>query len=868
VASFQGNNQTSGIPPDPCIAVGPNHIMHLVNSSFRISDKRGNTIKTINASSWYSSVLSNNGAFDPRVFYDSYAQRWVMVWDSENDAAQTGYFLVSVSDDDNPIGTWFNWALPSNRYGSTLSGTWQDHETAGYDSRAYYITGRHFGFVSGYFGNAVRILPKAQFLGPTPGPISWWDFWALRDNFGLDVDQIRPSLMLSEPNEFYLVGPPSVTSGSYFALFRITNPLGTPAIACAHIPVVAWSDAPNAGQLGGGTGIETGGSNVFHEPVYRDSSLWVTHSVNNGGYAAVRYLRINPTTNTAVEDVAFGAFGFWYFYPALAVDKDKNLAITFSRSGDTQYTGAYFTWRLNTDPPGLRPAETMRAGAGNYVVLGEGRNRWGDYMGAALDPADQNNIWMFTEYAAATNNFGNWVHGVRLVPYSGSRVFLDRTSIDYGLLEVGNASDTVAVTLFNTGSSTLIVSSIARTQSQYTLLNVPSLPANLGSFDSLRFRVVFTPTAHALITDSITIVSNDATNPTTKIPLRAKGIIIGRAQVAKMYSTSSLTAPPSQLYTINASTGVPTAVGPTGVTEIHTLTIRPTTQELYGTFAGASSCTIYRMSNGFGDALPVRTFPVGNMRAIAFNRGDSLYGATTGGRLYRLNLVTGDTLPIGGATSIFYSGLAFNPVTKKLYASTRAPLSGRDNIYTINTLTGAATLVGAAGFSSRIIPGLTFNATGTLYGITGSGSQIIELITIDTATAVGTLIGSTGITGLHSLALRTDSLTTGVDEGTTAGIPTSFILDQNYPNPFNPTTQIRYGLPRQSRITMTIYNVLGQEIAQLYEGEQTAGFHTLFWNGLNGAGVAASSGIYLYRLEASGANGAGVTRSRKMMLLK
>ncbi|MEK9138269.1 MAG: hypothetical protein AAB393_14180, partial [Bacteroidota bacterium] len=126
LASFQGNNQTSGFPPDPHLAVGPNHIIQVVNSSFRISDKAGATIKTIGANTWFQSVLPNSGPFDPKVQYDHHANRWVMVWDNQNDATQTAYFLVSVSDDDNPIGIWFNCALPSNVYGSTQSGTWQD----------------------------------------------------------------------------------------------------------------------------------------------------------------------------------------------------------------------------------------------------------------------------------------------------------------------------------------------------------------------------------------------------------------------------------------------------------------------------------------------------------------------------------------------------------------------------------------------------------------------------------------------------------------------------------------------------------------------------------------------------------------------
>jgi len=306
IASFAGNNVTNGFPPDPYMAVGPNHIIQVINSSFRISDKAGNTLKTIQADAWYQTALANPGAFDPKVLYDHHAHRWFMVWDNENSSTLTAYFLVSISDDDNPLGIWFNWAIPANVYGSTNSGTWQDYPGLGYDSQAYYITGRHFGFVSGYFGNAVRIIPKAQLLGSTPGSLTWTDMWNLHDLSGRDMDGVRPAYVYSFPNEYYLAGPPSLSGGSYFDVFRITNPTGTPSISCTAVPVTAWSEAQNAGQLGGGTLIETGGSRLRQEPIYRDSSLWMVHSIFNGGYSAVRYVRINTVTNMAVEDVAAG----------------------------------------------------------------------------------------------------------------------------------------------------------------------------------------------------------------------------------------------------------------------------------------------------------------------------------------------------------------------------------------------------------------------------------------------------------------------------------------------------------------------------------------------------------------------------------
>ena len=75
-------------------------------------------------------------------------------------------------------------------------------------------------------------------------------------------------------------------------------------------------------------------------------------------------------------------------------------------------------------------------------------------------------------------------------------------------------------------------------------------------------------------------------------------------------------------------------------------------------------------------------------------------------------------------------------------------------------------------------------------------------------------------------------------------IPQSFELSQNYPNPFNPTTVIRYGLPEAAKVRLTVYNVLGEQIAELLNEERGAGYHEV---NFNASGIA--SGVYYYRIE-------------------
>lgn len=95
-------------------------------------------------------------------------------------------------------------------------------------------------------------------------------------------------------------------------------------------------------------------------------------------------------------------------------------------------------------------------------------------------------------------------------------------------------------------------------------------------------------------------------------------------------------------------------------------------------------------------------------------------------------------------------------------------------------------------------------------------------------------------------------------------LPLDFSLDQNYPNPFNPQTSIRYSLAESRPVTLTIYNILGQEVRTLIHHEvRDAGVFTIVWNGDNNAGLRVASGIYLYRFVAG-----DFVKTRKLMLLR
>ncbi|MCH7947914.1 MAG: T9SS type A sorting domain-containing protein [candidate division Zixibacteria bacterium] len=108
---------------------------------------------------------------------------------------------------------------------------------------------------------------------------------------------------------------------------------------------------------------------------------------------------------------------------------------------------------------------------------------------------------------------------------------------------------------------------------------------------------------------------------------------------------------------------------------------------------------------------------------------------------------------------------------------------------------------------------------------------------------------------------------TAVDESITDILPTSFKLDQNYPNPFNPSTSIWFDLPARAKVTLTVFNLLGQEVSTLVDEDLPAGRHLSIWDGHSDNGVSVASGIYFYKLIAESGDNQFV-ETKKMMLLK
>ena len=94
-------------------------------------------------------------------------------------------------------------------------------------------------------------------------------------------------------------------------------------------------------------------------------------------------------------------------------------------------------------------------------------------------------------------------------------------------------------------------------------------------------------------------------------------------------------------------------------------------------------------------------------------------------------------------------------------------------------------------------------------------------------------------------------------------IPDNYTLNQNYPNPFNPKTLIEYGLPIESNVNISIYDMLGRKVVTLVNGSVAAGYHNIVWDGLDKNSINVSSGVYFYKIIAN-----DFVEIKKMLLIR
>lgn len=415
--NFAGISYTTWYPPDPIMAVGPSHVLVMVNSSLAIYNKTGGAaVSTSTLATWFSNVSPGTTMiFDPKCAYDQWNQRYIIVVLALNKDTSQSYYLISASQTNSATGLWWNWKLDAKKNGSADTNFWADYPGLGFDSSstgAVYITSNQFTWAGAFQYSKLRILKKSELYAGSS--LHWYDFWDYKNTDNTAVFTWQPVHTMSSTTGEWIVNTVSRSSGNGVTLWKVTNPTSeTPTLTrSGKVSVRAYSAPPDGKQKGGTTLIDTGDCRLYNA-VYQSGQVYTTTTEaykwgDTSTESAIRYLKINTSTKKTVLDKTYGGNEAYYSYPAITVDSSDNIYLVFSRYSSKEYGCVRFSGRKTTDTK-MQGSASLKAGEAYYVLKDDSdRNRWGDYSGIARDPSN-GYIWFYGEYAKPSNQWGTWI---------------------------------------------------------------------------------------------------------------------------------------------------------------------------------------------------------------------------------------------------------------------------------------------------------------------------------------------------------------------------------------------------------------------------------------------------------------------------
>jgi putative Ig domain-containing protein len=416
-----GDNGTV-IPPDTGGAVGPANLVVALNSQIEIQTRAGTLISSVGLLNFWSS-LNVGSVTDPRVIYDPYGQRWIIISAADPETTASAV-LIGASHNSDPTAGWNLYRVPVDPMGLR----WGDFPTLGFNKNWIVVGINMFTIVGNFYEFAnLYVFDKANLYAGGSGL-----FTLLQDDTGGFA--MNPALTY-DPNlsTLYLLESWSSANG-LLRMSTITGAVGSEvltiavALPAASEPWQAVEPTTNfAPQLGSAKDIDTDDDRLDWT-VYRNGSLWTAQTIflpaaGTPNRCSVQWWQIDTKAGDLggiqqrgrIDDPTATQF---FAYPSIGVNRENDALVGYSQFSAAQYAGAAFSMRMTTDAPGtLRAGTVLKAGESPYFKdLGTGDNRWGDFSSTVVDPLDDLTLWTLQEYAAINNNWGTWWGEVSIGP--------------------------------------------------------------------------------------------------------------------------------------------------------------------------------------------------------------------------------------------------------------------------------------------------------------------------------------------------------------------------------------------------------------------------------------------------------------------
>lgn len=410
------------IPPDTMGAIGPDHVVEMLNGVFAVYDKTDGSLisRTSLRTFWTVTVgltvpqnnvcqmgtcaqsgddctsdpCPNNFVFDPRIVYDVASDRWIA---STIDAFNGNNVYVARTDGDDPTGDW-----DGVRYVADTVGTaeFHDYDTLAVDADGVYICTQDFG---GGGNESCYSIPKADILAAAPTAANITRFeatpaglpgvngaWQAALDFG--ASDMRAALLGSTGGMLIRTDilNADTAAASLGASRAITGDPGHAPAPAARQPHPSGRTIENVNPRFVGNVFELG------------DSLWAAHAVaGTGSNSAIRWYEIDEVTDTVIQSGLIEDTSEDYHEPSIAVNEFGKVMVGYTCSGPSLNPSSCVSVG-ETDGVGVTTFEArmvLQSGDGYYFRdANKGRNRWGDYSATVIDPVDSCSFWTFQEF--------------------------------------------------------------------------------------------------------------------------------------------------------------------------------------------------------------------------------------------------------------------------------------------------------------------------------------------------------------------------------------------------------------------------------------------------------------------------------------
>ena len=360
-------------------------------------------------------ILPDEFAFDPRVLYDPFSDRWLATGAYKLDNPETT-FLVAASNSSDPTQGWTGFELdpPGDQVDV-------DYPTLGYNSEGVFLA---YANKPGDLpvGGAIYVLPKTDLINGSIANVTLLEISSL-NSLG---DTIQPVVDLDNTGQPHLLYRALTTPG-LFDRDIISGPIDAPVLEedgeGDFIPVVPFGnviDVGGAQQPDTNKTLDMVDSRLKSSLVLQNGAVWGVQDVENNGRGAIRWFQIDADTNELLQEGLIADQELDFYYGSVAVNDYDDVVIGFNGSGETQFVSSFavvgdtFSGETTFSEPVLLEESTVSYEEGLEGFAGGDSLRWADYSATVVDPEDPFTFWTFQTLAIGEDEWSTQITEVEI----------------------------------------------------------------------------------------------------------------------------------------------------------------------------------------------------------------------------------------------------------------------------------------------------------------------------------------------------------------------------------------------------------------------------------------------------------------------